>query len=50
MILLFFLVLMAIPVLYLIPCDKPEEHQHNNDNLEAIAKADAFVSTAPWNR
>ena len=50
MILAFFLLLMVIPVLYLIPCDKPEEGQGDNDNLEAIAKADHFVDAAPWNR
>lgn len=50
MILLFFLLIMVIPVLYLIPCDKPEKDQEDHANIEAIAKADYFVASAPWNK
>jgi len=48
MILLFLIALAIIPVLYLIPASKPQEYQEKNYDIQAIAKADFFVSKAPW--
>lgn len=48
MLLGFLIILALIPVLYLIPASKPQDWQEKNDNIQAIAKADFFVSKAPW--
>lgn len=48
MLLGFLIILIAIPVLYLIPASKPQDHQEKNYDIQAIAKADFFVSKAPW--
>lgn len=50
MILLFLLIVMAIPVLYLIPCDVPKKEEEEKENIEAMAKADCIIKAAPWNR